>query len=83
MMAQSDDEEGFMDVVADLPADAQSAEPVQQCEGLFCDPPVDAQPGGLEFDQQQFVQLLPDAGFGLLGQPPPACHPRPVSRLLR
>lgn len=36
-----------MDVVADLPADAQSAEPAQQCKGLFDEPPVDARPGAV------------------------------------
>jgi hypothetical protein len=34
-----------MDVVADLPADTQPAEPVQQREGLLDDPPIDTQPG--------------------------------------
>ena len=34
-----------MDVVADLPADAQAAEPVQQREGLLDDPSVHAQSG--------------------------------------
>ncbi len=34
-----------MDVVADLPADAQSPEPVQQGEALLDDPAVHAQPG--------------------------------------
>ncbi|PWK84461.1 hypothetical protein C8D88_10876 [Lentzea atacamensis] len=34
-----------MDVVADLPADAQAAEPVQQGQGLFDDPAVHAQSG--------------------------------------
>src|SRR5512142_2368753 len=38
-------EEGFVDVVADLPADAQPAEPVQQGDGLLDDPAVHAQPG--------------------------------------
>jgi hypothetical protein len=33
-----------VDVVADLPADAQPAEPVQQREGLLDHPPVGAQP---------------------------------------
>ena len=32
-----------MDVVADLPADAQAAEPVQQRERGFHDPPVDTE----------------------------------------
>lgn len=34
-----------MDVVADLPADAQSAEPVEQCKALLDHPAVHAQSG--------------------------------------
>jgi hypothetical protein len=45
MMPAGQAEEGFVDVVADLPADAQPAEPVQQREGLLDHPPVHAQPG--------------------------------------
>jgi hypothetical protein len=37
-------EEGLVDVVADLTADAQSAEALQQREALFDDPPMYAQP---------------------------------------
>src|SRR5215471_940651 len=37
-------EEGFVDVVADLPAHAQPAEPVQQRDGLLHHPAVGAQP---------------------------------------
>src|SRR2546429_3529205 len=37
-------EEGFVDVVADLPADAQPAEPVQQGQRLLDHPAVGAQP---------------------------------------
>jgi hypothetical protein len=40
-------EESSVDVVADLPADPQSAEPVQQGDGLFDDPAVHAQPGAM------------------------------------
>lgn len=40
-------EEGFVDVVADLPADAQSAEPVQQRDGAFDDVAVFAQAGAM------------------------------------
>ena len=40
----ADGREGFVDVVADLPADAQPPEPVQQGDGLFHDVPVFAQP---------------------------------------
>lgn len=36
-----------MDVVTDLPADAQSPEPVQQRERLLDDPAVLAQPGAV------------------------------------
>ena len=36
-----------MDVVADLPADAQPAKPVQQRQGLLDDPPVGAQAGAV------------------------------------
>jgi hypothetical protein len=36
-----------VDVGADLPADAQTAEPVQQGEALLNDPAVDAQPGAM------------------------------------
>lgn len=36
-----------MDVIANLPPYAQSAEPVQQCDGLFDDPAVDAQTGAV------------------------------------
>ena len=45
--AAGEAEEGFVDVVADLPADAQPAEPVQQGDGLFDDPAVDAQAGAV------------------------------------
>ena len=34
-------EEGFVDIVTDLPADAQPPEPVQQRDGLFHHVPVD------------------------------------------
>ena len=37
-------EEGLVDVVADFPAGAQAAEPVQQRDRLFHDPAVGAQP---------------------------------------
>lgn len=36
-----------MDVIADLPADAQSAEPVQQRDGLFDSPAIDPEPGAV------------------------------------
>ena len=36
-----------MDVLADLPADAQPAEPVQQGEALLHDPAVHTQPGAM------------------------------------
>jgi hypothetical protein len=36
-----------VDVVADLPTDAQSPEPVQQRERLLDDPPILAQPGAV------------------------------------
>jgi hypothetical protein len=36
-----------VDVVAVLPADAQSTEPVQECEGVFDDPSVDTEPGAV------------------------------------
>jgi hypothetical protein len=36
-----------MNVVADLPADAQAAKPVQQCERAFHNPAVDAQAGAV------------------------------------
>jgi hypothetical protein len=42
-----DAHEGFVDVVADLPADAQPAEPVQQGDGLFDDPAADAGSGAV------------------------------------
>jgi len=35
--------EGFVDVVADLPADAQAAEPVRERDRSLDHPPVDAQ----------------------------------------
>src|SRR5215472_19372468 len=38
-------EEGLVDVVADLPADPQPPEPVQQREGLLYDPAVGTQDG--------------------------------------
>ena len=40
-------EESFVDVVADLPADPQPPEPVQQREAPLHDPPVHAQPGAM------------------------------------
>ena len=43
----SEGEEGFVDVVADLPADAQPAEPVQQRDGPLHDPAVVAQAGAV------------------------------------
>lgn len=36
-----------MDVLADFPADAQSAEAVQQCDGLLDDPALFAQAGAV------------------------------------
>ncbi len=36
-----------MDAVADLPADAQTAEPVQQGDGLLDDPPSGAEAGAV------------------------------------
>ena len=41
--AAADAEECLVDVVADLPADAQAAEPVQQREGMLDDPTVGTQ----------------------------------------
>jgi hypothetical protein len=38
--------EGLVDVVADLPADAQAAEPVQQRDRLFDHSPMSAQAAG-------------------------------------
>ena len=38
-------DERLMDVVADLPADAQAAEPAQQSDRSFRDPAVDAEAG--------------------------------------
>lgn len=38
-----------MDVVADFPADAQAAEPVQQGEGTFDDPAVNTEAGAVVF----------------------------------
>jgi len=40
-------EQGFVDVVADLPAAAQPPEPVQQREALLDDPAQLAQPGAV------------------------------------
>lgn len=40
--AQSEDEEGFVDVVAYLPADTQAAEPMQVGEGSLHGPGLDA-----------------------------------------
>lgn len=40
-------EESLVEVVADLPADPQAAEPVQEREGGFDDPAVDAQAGAV------------------------------------
>jgi hypothetical protein len=39
--------EGFVDVVADLPADAQAAEPVQQGDGLLDHPAVSSAAGAV------------------------------------
>lgn len=39
--------EGFVDVVADLPADAQAAEPVQQRDRLLDHPPMHAEAGAV------------------------------------
>src|SRR5258708_27670980 len=47
MMAQPEGDERIVDVVADLPADAQAAKPVQQRERSFHDPAVDAQAGAV------------------------------------
>ena len=43
----SEDEESFVDVVADLPADAEPTEPVQQGQGLLDDPAHLAQAGAV------------------------------------
>ena len=40
-------DERLVDVVADLPADAQAAEPVQQSDRSFRDPAVDAEAGAV------------------------------------
>jgi len=40
-------DERLMDVVADLPADAQAAKPVQQSDRSFRDPAVDAEAGAV------------------------------------
>jgi hypothetical protein len=50
-----------VDVAADFPADTQSAEPVQKCEGRFDDPAVLAQaasvPGAAPGDERADAQL--------------------------
>ncbi len=54
-----------MDVIADLPADAQPAEPVQQGQGLLDDPAVCAQPGavfGAAPGDDRGDAFLPDLG---------------------
>ena len=45
--AVAEAEEGFVDVIVDLPADAQAAEPVQQRDGLFDDVSVHAESGAV------------------------------------
>ena len=45
--ASSRHRDELVDVVADLPADAQPAEPVQQRDGLLDDPAVHAQAGAV------------------------------------
>jgi hypothetical protein len=83
-------EEGFVDVVADLPADAQPAEPVQQGDGLLHDPAVDAQaravlggaagddrgdPGGLDL-LAVFIVVVAAVGVdGIRAAPRPSAAP--------
>ena len=45
-----------MDVVADLPADAQAAEPVQQAEGLLDHPPIDTHAGAVRCGDQMVLR---------------------------
>jgi hypothetical protein len=83
-------EEGFVDVVADLPADAQPAEPVQQGDGLLHDPAVGAQaravlggaagddrgdPGGLDL-LAVFIVVVAAVGVdGIRAAPRPSAAP--------
>ncbi|GAA3799660.1 hypothetical protein GCM10022403_037180 [Streptomyces coacervatus] len=47
MMVAAEGDEGLVDAVADLPADAQAPEPVQRCDGALCDPAVDSEAGAV------------------------------------
>jgi hypothetical protein len=61
----SEGEEGFVDVVADLPADAQAAEPVQQGDGLLDHPAVSSAAGavrGAAAGDDRLDALGPDQG---------------------
>lgn len=59
-------EEGFVDVVASFPADAQAAEAVQPGDGALDDPAEDAQAGAVRLSA--FRDRGPDAA---LPQQPP------------
>ena len=83
-----------MDVVADFPADAQAAEPVQQRDGLFGDPPVHAEsrtvpgaaPGDLGLDSLGtheiaiLVVVVGAVGVQLARSPARAASPSPHRR---
>ncbi|KJK41027.1 hypothetical protein UK15_04370 [Streptomyces variegatus] len=59
--ADGEAEEGFVDVVASLPADAQAAEAVQPGDGAFDDPAEDAQAGAMRLSS--FGDRGPDAAL--------------------
>jgi hypothetical protein len=61
-------EEGFVDVVADLPADAQTAEPVQQRERGFGDPAEDAESGAV-LGVRDLISGAPPAILLVMGEP--------------
>src|SRR5690349_5698015 len=75
--------EGFVNVVADLPADAQAAEPVQQGDGLLDHPAVSSAAGavrGAAAGDDRLDALGPDQGAGAVPRPhaaavPPAAVP--------
>jgi hypothetical protein len=54
-------EQGFVDVVADLPADAQAAEPMQQGEALFDDPAPFAQTGSVFGAASAMTGVMPSS----------------------
>jgi hypothetical protein len=56
--AAGDAEEGFMDVVADFPADAEAAKPLQERDGLLDCPSAGSESGAVVFAAAGDVRVM-------------------------